>query len=316
MERSSVSFASRYLQRVAVTRSVLCVGLDPTPAHVPLALRDGNTIGDIEHYLYEVIGIAAPLVPVVKFQVAYYSALGPEGENMLVRLIKYAHSLGLLVILDAKRGDMDETMEQYGEEVFGKYDVDACTFIPYLGPTFNPPWMKWLQQGRMVISMIRTSNSGAAVLQDLELGANGLKLYEYVAQLVSTWHHQVALATDGAGGVGGVVGATWPEQAPRCRALAGDGVFLLIPGYGAQGGGADGAVAGLPNSRGELMGCVNNSRGSTLYSWWDRDKKEPRKGDALELVKAAINAANADLNAALERKLGIPMAKAALAVTT
>ena len=115
--------------------------------------------------------------------------------------------------------------------------------------------------------------------------------------------------TDGAGGVGGVVGATWPEQALRCRDLAGDGVFLLIPGYGEQGGGADGAVAGLPNGRGELMGTVNSSRGITLTSWWDKETGRPREGDPLELVEAAIKNSSADLNAALERKLGIPMAE-------
>lgn len=310
MLRSSDNFISRYLQRVAATKSVLCVGLDPTPEHVPPDLRTGNIIRDIENYLREVINIAASRAPVAKPQVAYYSALGPDGEEMLQGLMEYAHSMGLLVILDAKRADIGETMEQYGNEVFGKYNADACTFVPYLGSTFSPSWMKWLKQGRMVISMIRTSNPEAETIQDLELKGSGLKVYEHLAQLVAGWNAKVAEATDGAGSVGGVVGATWPEQAVRCRELAGDDVFSLIPGYGAQGGGADGAVGGLPNSRGELVGTVNNSRGTTLYSWWDREKKQPREGNALELVKTAIEASNADLNAALERKLGITMAEA------
>jgi len=305
MKLSLDSFVSRCLQRVAVTKSVLCVGLDPTPEHVPPDLRDGNTIEDISNYLYKVIDIAAPLVPVVKPQIAYYSALGPDGEELLERLVDYAHGKDLLVILDAKRTDIGETMEQYGNEVFGRYNADACTFVPYLGPTFNPSWMKWLKQGRMVISMIRTSNPEAEVLQDRWVEVKGgIYVYEFLALLVSEWNAKVVEATEGTGGVGGVVGATWPEQAVQCREFAGDDVFFLIPGYGAQGGGADGAVAGLPNSRGELMGVVDSSRAITLQSWWDKDKKQPREGDALELVKKAIEAANADLNAALERRLG------------
>src|SRR3989338_7326809 len=270
--RSPVSFTSRYLERVAKTKSVLCVGLDPTPAHVQLILRSGyDSIKDIEHYIQRVIAMAAPLVPVVKPQVAYYSALGPDGLSMLRRLIDYAHSLGLLFILDAKRCDTVETMVQYGKEVFVQLDVDACTFIPYLGPTFNPSWLEWLAQGRMVITMVRTSNPEAKVIQDLvvEGGVDDLKVYEYVAACAYEWNAEVRKLTNGAGSVGGGVGATWPEQAPRCRELAGDEVFFLIPGYGAgQGGDADGAVAALPNSRGELMGTINNSRGLTFYSWW------------------------------------------------
>lgn len=307
--RSKESFTSRYFERVAATNSVLCVGLDPTPEHVPPVLRNKNIVMGVENYLHKVIDIAALLVPVVKPQFAYYAALGTGGDQMLRRIIEYAHNRDLLVILDAKRADIGQTMEQYGQEVFDKYNADACTFIPYLGPTFNPSWMKWLKQGRMVIPMIRTSNPEAATIQDLEL-ATGLRVYEHVAQLVAVWNDRVAVETNGAGAVGGVAGATYPEQALRCRELAGDDVFFLIPGYGAQGGGADGAVGGLPNSRVEFIGTVNSSSGITLTSWWDRDTKQSRQGDALELVERAIKAANADLNMALERKLGTPIAEA------
>jgi len=301
---SQESFTGRYLQRVALTGSVLCVGLDPTPMHVPPDLRIERYDEDnIWNYLHKIIDIAAPLVPVVKPQIAYYAALGTDGLDILAALVEYAHELGLLVIMDAKRADIGETMEQYATEVFRRYNADACTFVPYLGPTFNPSWMKWLGEGRMAISMIRTSNPEAITIQDLKL-ENGMLMYEHVAQLVGGWNAQIAEATNGRGGVGGVVGANLPQQALRCRELAGDDVLFLVPGYGAQGGGADGAVAGLPNSRGELMGTVNSSRGITLQSWWDRDTKQPREGNPLELVEAAIKAANADLNAALERKLG------------
>ena len=298
MEITSDNFVSRYLKRVSETDSILCVGVDPTPDHVPPSLRTADILQGLRRYLWSVVDIAATRVPVIKPQIAYYAALGSDGLELLQELIVYAKSLGLLVILDAKRTDIGSTMEQYGEEVFGKYGADACTSMPYLGPTFNPSWMKWLGQGCMVIPMIRTSNPEAATIQDLEL-KHGKLLYEHVAQLVAGWNVVIAEITNGVGSVGGVVGATWPEQAVRCRKFA-DGVFFLVPGYGEQDGGAKGAVGGLLNSTGEPMGTVNSARGITL-SWLDKELGQPREGQPYDHVERAIKAANIDLNAALER---------------
>lgn len=302
MVYNPLSFVWRYLERAYLLKSILCVGLDPTSKHVPPQFGRGN-IGGIESYLHQVIGHAALRVPAVKPQYAYYAALGNGGIEMMCRLIEHAKSRGLLVILDAKRADIGETMEQYGTEVFAMYGVDACTFVPYLGSTIMPPWLPFFKQGCSAISMIRTSNSEAAQLQDLEL-KNGLLIYEQMAQMVKSWNEQVQTETSGAGGVGGVVGATWPEQAPRCRELAGDDVFFLTPGYGAQGGGAAGAVAGLVNSQNVIMGTVNSSRGITLDSWFNRKTGEPREGDHMDLVIKAIDDANTDLNSALFAKYG------------
>jgi orotidine-5'-phosphate decarboxylase len=282
----------------------LCVGLDPTIEHVPPYFRrgiHGVTIGSIESYLFSVVNIAASRVVVVKPQYAYFAALGQDGLQLLTRIIKYAHELELLVILDAKRADIGDTMDAYGDEVFGEFGADACTFVPYLGPTFYPAWEYWLKKGKMPISMIRTSNSEAALLQDFKL-ENGMLVYEQMAIWVKMWDEMIREKTEGIGRVGGVVGATWPEQAPRCRELAGDDVFFLIPGYGTQGGGAEGAIGGLIDSHGEIMGTVNSSRGITLNSWWDKEKKVPRDGEPLDLVTAAMNVANKDLNSAIERR--------------
>jgi len=304
------SFVTRYLKAVLVKKSVLCVGLDPTFQHVPKTFGHKG-LPALERYLEAVIDLAAEKVAVVKPQYAYYGAFGPSGIQMMIRIIAYAKSKGLLVILDAKRGDIGETMAQYADEVFGRYGVDACTFIPYLGPTFMAnkgtlSWMNDLASGCMVISMIRTSNPEAAWLQDQKLDS-GLLVYEFLAEGVKAWNEQVMAATNNLGRVGGVVGATWPEQATSCRQHAGDEVFLLIPGYGAQGGGAAGAVEGLVNTRKELMGTVNSSRGITLDSWFDRKSGKPREGDPLTLVAAAIDDANRDLNQALETKIGYPV---------
>jgi orotidine-5'-phosphate decarboxylase len=295
-----MNFVDRYLQRAIDRKSVLCVGLDPTLDHVPPVFA--ASLKGLDSYLREVIAIAAKRVPIIKLQIAYYAAMGTDGLVMLERLVNYAHSQGLLVILDAKRADIGETMDRYAREV-AIYDPDACTSNPYFGSTFMPSkgtdsWLPLLNEGRAVITMIRTSNAEAEQLQDLKL-ANGQLLYEYVAMLVRAWNKSVRELTDNQGSVGGVVGATWPEQALRCRQMAGDDVFFLIPGYGAQGGGAEAAVSSLRNSRGQLMGTVNSSRGITRDSWRDRATGKPKPGDPLELVELAIDAANLDLNTAL-----------------
>lgn len=301
------SFSQRYTAAVMLMRSILCVGLDPEFSHVPPIF--GRHLGAMELYLKTVIDIAATKVAVVKPQYAYYAALGPEYIMMMIRLVEYAHSKGLLVILDGKRADIGKTMQMYGDEVFGQYGVDACTFVPYLGPTFMPDdktesWMPWMKKGHMPISMIRTSNPEAAWLQDQEL-ASGLYVYEFLAEGVKQWNAEVAEKTGGVGQVGGVVGATWPEQAVSCRKHAGDDVFFLIPGYGSgQGGKAEGAVEGLIDAQGNIKGTTNSSRGITLDSWYDRKNKVARVGDPIELVAAAIDASNTELDAALEAKLG------------
>lgn len=297
------SFLNHYLDRVHQTKSVLCVGLDPTAKHVPPSFGDGKDLKNLKKYLEVVIDIAEKKVPVVKPQYAYYGAFGPEGIKLLQHVVNYAHKKGLLVILDAKRADIGETMEQYAEEVFGQYGVDACTFVPYLGSTFDPSWLEWLKQGKNAISMVRTSNPEATQLQDLRLKTGEL-VYERMAKLVKEWDEDTRKKTDNIGGIGAIIGATWPEQAVKCREILGDNVFALIPGYGTQGGGADGAVAGLPNSKGELVGAVNSSRGITLTSWFDKVKNEPKSGDPLKHIEAVIDDANSDLNQALERKLG------------
>jgi len=296
------SFLSCYLNRVQKTKSVLCVGLDPTANHVPPSFGDGKDIKNLKKYLEAVIDIAATKVPIVKPQYAYYGALGVEGIKLLSEIVDYAHKKDLLVIMDAKRADIGETMGQYAKEVFEIYGADACTFVPYLGSTFNPSWIKYLQEGKNAISMVRTSNPEATELQDLKL-ENGDLVYEKMAKLVNIWDEKARRETNEVGGIGAVVGATWPEQAEKSRELLGDQVFALIPGYGAQGGGADGAVAGLPNSKGELVGTVNSSGGITLTSWFDKNKKEPKVGDPLKHIETAINEANADLNQALIKKL-------------
>lgn len=302
------NFVTRYQQACAGKESVLCLGLDFTREHVPPQFGRGQKA--IEAYAFAVIDAAAELVPVVKPQYAYYGAEGRFGQRLLRKVTERAHERGLLVIEDAKRNDIGDTMSKYGVEVFVRHGVDACTFSSYLGSTFIPwegeeteAWLPWLRQGKGPIAMVLTSNPQACQLQLLKL-ESGLCVFEHMAEQVKAWDQQVKEMTNGAGFVGGVVGATYPEQAESCRRYAGDDVLFLIPGMGAQGGTAKTAVAGLLSSQGVVMGVVNNSRGLTRDGWRDKKTKQPKPGDPLENVVAAIKKANSDLNAELVAILG------------
>jgi len=316
-----LSFPARYAALARARRSILCVGLDPTPDCVPPSFGSGTDVKAVKDYLFKVVEVAAPRVAVVKPQYAFYGKMGPEGIRLLIDLVAHAHEQGLEVILDAKRADIGNTMEAYGDEVFGQYNVDACTFVPYLGETFYPAWMPHLAKGRCAISMVRTSNPEAVTIQDVVLEDRSLipglletdpdtgepekaRLYLYLATLVNQWHAQVAAETGGLGSVGGVVGATWPTEAIRCRALMGDDTFALIPGYGAQGGGSEGAAKAVPASNGDILGTDNSSRGITHQSWYDKTKGQPKPGDPLDHVMAAIDSANADLRQAFIALVG------------
>lgn len=299
-------FMRWYMEQARTRRTVLCAGLDPTPEHLPPSFGTFS-LKALREYLHGVIDRAAVHAAVIKPQSAYYEAFGPNGTRLLIDLVEYAHDRGLPVILDAKRADIGPTMEAYGRFAFEQVGADACTFVPYFGPTFLPSedgksqgWMPWLERGRCVISMIRTSNPEGTPWQDQLLASVGTSIYEQQAHFVACWDRQVHALTGGMGLVGGVVGATVPDQAAHCRELAPD-AFFLIPGYGAQGGGADGAVASFP-ADGRRLGTVNSSRAITT-AWRDKDGSE-KMGDPLHRVEMAMADANTDLNHALAAKFG------------
>lgn len=294
--RYTESFVDRYVRAASARRSVACVGLDPTPQHVPPGL-------DMQEYLEQVVELAAGRVPVVKPQSAFYEDMD-GGMELLADVVELAQCRGLLTILDAKRQDIGNTMQHYGHWILSAYDFDAVTVNTYLGPTWMPNekednWLGFFEAGKMAIMMVMTSNPEATWLQKQRL-ANGQMVYVYVAQEAAKMDRQIAQDTNGVGAIGCVVGATYPEEAVTCRLLAPDN-FFLIPGFGVQGGGAAGAVAGFPTD-GRLLGTVNSSRGITMA--WQDENGDPKQGDPMEHVEAAIDGMNININSALEALLG------------
>jgi len=229
MSLKGMTFVEQLAHAERVNRSLLCVGLDPDPARFPGAMRgDASRIFD---FCAAIVDATRDLVIAYKPQIAYFAA--HRAEDQLERLIAHIHDSvpDVPVILDAKRGDMGSTAEQYAREVFDRYGADAVTLSPLLGFDSLEPYLRYAGKG--VILLCRTSNPGGADLQELRL-ESGEKLYERIARLaVEQWN--------GGGQVGLVVGATFPAEIARVRELA-PTLPLLIPGIGAQGGDAAATV--------------------------------------------------------------------------
>ncbi|MDP3537163.1 MAG: orotidine-5'-phosphate decarboxylase [Azonexus sp.] len=225
--------------------SLLCVGLDPDPAKFPEHLRGRDDA--IFGFCADIVDATADLVCAFKPQIAYFAA--HRAEEQLEALIAHIHSNhpGIPVILDAKRGDIGSTAEQYAIEAFERYKADAVTVNPYMGRDSVDPYLAYPEKG--VILLCRTSNLGGSDLQFLDVG--GEKLYERVARLVATeWNRNGQCAL--------VVGATFPAEIARVREIVGD-IPLLVPGIGAQGGDIEATVrAGRTANGGGLM--INSSR--------------------------------------------------------
>lgn len=272
------------LQRAeAQNRSLLCVGLDPDPARFPGALKgDASRIFD---FCAAVVDATADLAMAFKPQIAYFAA--HRAEDQLERLVAHikATAPDVPVILDAKRGDIGSTAEQYAIEAFERYGADAVTLSPFMGFDSVTPYLKY--HGKGAFLLCRTSNLGGDDLQNQRLASvEGLPLvYEHVARLAhGPWNLN--------GQLGLVVGATYPNEIERVRELA-PTLPLLIPGVGAQGGDALATVrAGLrTDASGAITGTVivNSSR-AILYASSGDDFAQAARAEA-QRTRDTLNAA-------------------------
>ena len=237
------------------TGSLLTVGLDPEPSRFPGAFA--NRPDRIFDFCREIVDATAPFASAFKPQIAYFAA--HRAEDQLEALIAHIHERhpGLPVILDAKRGDIGSTAEQYAREAFERYRADAVTVNPYMGFDSIEPYLA--HDGKGVIVLCRTSNPGGSDLQFLD--TLGRPLYQVVASLAAEkWN--------ASGQLGLVVGATFPKEIEIVRGIVGD-MPLLIPGIGAQGGDVEATVhAGRTSTGGGMM--INSSR-AILYAGKDEN---------------------------------------------
>ena len=254
--------------------SLLCVGLDPDPARFPDPWRDDAA--RIFDFCSAIVDATKDLVLAYKPQIAYFGA--HRAEDQLERLLAHIRRVApeVPVILDAKRGDIGATAEQYAREAFERYGADAVTLSPFMGLDSIEPYMRW--DGRGLILLCRTSNPGGDALQAQRL-ASGERLFEHIARLASgPWNR--------GGQIGLVVGATYPEELARVRELA-PTLPLLVPGIGAQGGDAEATVrAGW---RADAPVIVSTSRAVLYASAGDDFARAARR--VADATRRQLNAA-------------------------
>jgi orotidine-5'-phosphate decarboxylase len=263
-------FHTQLARSWADSRSSLCIGLDPDPSRIPSSLAAEPDA--LFRFCTEIVDATADLVCAFKPQIAYFASQG--GEQALERLcahIRTEHP-GVTLVLDAKRGDIGSTAEHYAREAFDRYAAHAVTVNPYLGTDSVLPYF---EHGGGVIALCRTSNPGGDDLQALDCGSE--PLYLRVARLVADdWSAR--------GDCGLVVGATYPEELARVRALAPD-IPILVPGVGAQGGDPDAVVRAGRRSDG--LGLIVNSSRAIIFAGSDGDFAAAARRAALD-ARAAL----------------------------
>ena len=279
-----MNFVDQLRAAERANRSLLCVGLDPEPARFPAGWKDDPK--RIFDFCAAIVDATRDLVIAFKPQIAYFAAHGAEAQ--LERLMAHIRAVApqVPVILDAKRGDIGSTAEQYAREAFVRYGADAVTLSPFMGFDSVEPYLRY--EGKGAILLCRTSNPGGSDLQSRRLAdvPGQPLLYEHVASLAQgPWNTN--------GQLGLVVGATFPREIERVRELA-PTMPLLIPGVGAQGGDARATVkAGYRAKGDDITGLVIVNVGRTvLYASSGEDFREAARRSA-EAVRDELNSARA-----------------------
>lgn len=304
---------SQLIEKIQKTKAPICVGLDPMLSYVPehIVKRAFDAYGEtlegaaeaIWQYNKEIIDNTYDLIPAVKPQIAMYEQFGIEGLVVYKKTVDYCHEKGLVVIGDAKRGDIGSTSAAYatghlgkvqvGSKSYSGFDTDILTVNPYLGTDGVKPFVEVCNANdKGIFVLVKTSNPSSGEFQDRLI--DGRPLYELVAEKVVEWGN---MSMDGAySNVGAVVGATYPEMSKILRKLM-PHTYFLVPGYGAQGG----TAADLKHCFNEdgLGAIVNSSRGIIAAYKQEKYAKFGEENFA-QASRAAVEDMVADITGALE----------------
>jgi orotidine-5'-phosphate decarboxylase len=294
-----MNFADRLAEAVARKRSQLVVGLDPRLDLLPMELRGEAVLGraaaasSVARFCKGIVDAVGPYVVAVKPQCAFFEALGSDGFRALEEVCDYTRGAGLLVLADAKRSDIGSTSRAYAEAFLEPRDdgpplADAITAGPYLGLDSVEPFLAACRRNDAgVFFLVRTSNSGAADVQDLAL-SDGRPLWHHLAELVREWGEPL-VGKEGMSSVGAVVGATHPRAVSEARRLLPQ-TPMLLPGVGAQG--ATPADVARAFTAGQASALVTASR-SVIYAYRESeaDWRQAAAGAAQQLASRVWTAA-------------------------
>ncbi len=286
MSKQIFHFADRLNEQIKKKDSAVCVGLDPRLEQIPNFIKEKHFAKEKDAFTAAaesfiefnkgIIDAVFDLVPIVKPQIAFYEQYGAEGIRAFKETCDYAKKKGLLVLADIKRGDIGSTAEAYAKAFLGKVDlngkesesfnVDAVTVAPYLGwDGIKPFVVEAAKYGKGVFVLDKTSNPSSADLQDLQMN-DGRTVYEIIAHFIDSWGAD-DVGESGYSLVGAVIGATFPQQIVKLRALMPQTIFL-VPGYGAQGGTADDVRAAFSE---DFLGAIVNSSRGIIFAWESSD---------------------------------------------
>lgn len=311
-------FIDKLIESIRKCGNPTVAGLDPKLEYVPAIMREkaykeygigfAGAAAAITCFNKKLIDALRDIVPAVKPQLAYYEMYGLEGIRAFHETCSYAKSKGLLVIADGKRNDIGTTAEAYSAAFLGRtkitdgeysaFDADALTVNPYLGVDGIKPFTdNCSKYAKGIFVLVKTSNKSSGQFQDLVL-EGGRRVYEKVAGLVDEWGSEI-IGESGYSSVGAVVGATWPEQAKALRQIM-KKAYILVPGYGAQGGTARDVVNSF-NSDG--LGAIVNASRSIMCAWKSEKWSDKYGEEAFDTAARAEAVRMRDeINEALEQR--------------
>lgn len=276
-------FIDRLMNKVKELQNPTIMGLDPKLEYIPNSIREknlqtyGNTLAaasaSILEFNKKLIDAAAGIVPAIKPQLAYYEMYGIEGLKAFLETVRYGREKGFIIVADAKRNDIGSTSQAYSSAFLGEtaleagklepiFDADAVTLNAYLGiDGISPMLLDCKKYGKGAFILVKTSNPSSAQLQDMVV-QDGRTVYEVMADLVMEWGKDL-IGECGYSSIGAVVGATWPEQLITLRKRMPYTCFL-VPGYGAQGGGARDVAPAFDKNG---LGAVINASRSLMCAY-------------------------------------------------
>ena len=306
---------NKLIEKIRKTNAPIVVGLDPMLNYIPKHIQDqafsefGETLEGAAEAIWQynkgIVDATFDLIPAVKPQIAMYEQFGIPGLIAYKKTVEYCKSKDLVVIGDIKRGDIGSTSAAYavghlgqvqvGSKKYAGFDEDFATVNPYLGSDGVKPFMDVCKEEKKgIFVLVKTSNPSSGEFQDRVI--DGRPLYELVGEKVAQWGDE--LMGDGYSYVGAVVGATYPEMGKVLRKIM-PKTFILVPGYGAQGGkGAD--LVHFFNEDG-LGAIVNSSRGN-IAAYKEEKYKEFGAENYADASRAAVKDMIADISGALENR--------------